>query len=356
MSDACTAQDFSILSIRMRDWVAGYDLRPTEERLVHLMVLDSYDRGVTRAKVRLDYWGGRLRLRLDKLERVLREVINLGLVDVNQALGTFELRPDHEQWSRSRAFRPSDRVLDPELTEIPGPVRNPELGLVAERPLSEALSEVAREKAIESGAPICGGDRDWRALYSRLLDAVQSGDEAASAAIAADFSAGTGREGVAEKSAGFGRKNPPVEIASVLPGEFSCRAGPAEKSAAIASLASVQRAELARGPSRTGQVSEKSAGAGKGTDTVRAYGASRSGEAWNWLLKVDSNRTLQGRFASQWRELCERDPDFVLNRLRGAYENHLERLANGEQGLRRVDRPLAWMARKAFDEGRITAA
>jgi hypothetical protein len=334
-----TSGDFSILSIRMRDWVAGYDLRPTEERLVHLMVLDSYDRGITRAKVRLDYWGGRLRLRLDKLERVLREIINLGLVDVNRALGTFELRPDHEQWSRSRAFRPSDRVLDPELTEIPGPVRNPELGLVAERPLSEALSEVAREKAIESGAPICDGDRDWRALYSRLLDAIQSGDEAASAAIAAGFLAGLGGGGGGGKSAGVWRKNLPDEIASVSPGEFACRAGPAEKSAAIASLASVQRAELARALSSP----EKSAS------------ASRTGEAWNWLVKVDSNRTLQGRFASQWRELCERDPDFVLNRLRGAYENHLERLANGELGLRKVDRPLAWMARKAFDEGRITA-
>ena len=71
-----------------------------------------------------------------------------------------------------------------------------------------------------------------------------------------------------------------------------------------------------------------------------------------WLKKKDAKGRLQdvGIFA-QWSELCERNPRYVLDRLRWHLQYYQDRTArNNEPPL---EDPLAWMSRKARDERQL---
>ena len=137
------AGDYARLSVAMRQGLIDYDLRPTERDLAGLLVLETFDKHRVRAEVRIDSWAKRLGWRADKLERLaFRPLVEFGLVDLNAAQGTFELRPNVEAWSRVRALRIRPR---PDTDDV--------LPLSAERPLDEALSSWSREQALEK-API----------------------------------------------------------------------------------------------------------------------------------------------------------------------------------------------------------
>lgn len=135
--------DYWALSRAFRGALLGYDLRPNEFRLGQVLCSETYDAGRVRAPVRLAAWAGWLdlrdakSLRPDKCAALLTTLHELGVVAVSQAQGTFEPRPDAELWSRARAFRA--RAVAGDAAELP---------LQCEPLLAEALSEVAREKAL----------------------------------------------------------------------------------------------------------------------------------------------------------------------------------------------------------------
>src|ERR1035441_7411749 len=131
-----------------------YDLKPQEFWLAHLLVLESYDRRdaagrparVPWGKLSLEDWAARggfrdnKGTRCDKLRPVLESLAQLGIVDVNWIEGTFELRPSVESWSRVNGLRAKPR---------PGQTAQQVMELCADRPLSAAMAEVCREKALE---------------------------------------------------------------------------------------------------------------------------------------------------------------------------------------------------------------
>src|SRR5436305_9921500 len=99
------------LSIRFRQAILLYDLRPTESNLAHLMCLDSYDKGLTIAGLNLRAWSLALGMtdakgvRTDKCAALVQCLRDLGLCDVHEAKGMFELRPYPNDWSKLRALR-----------------------------------------------------------------------------------------------------------------------------------------------------------------------------------------------------------------------------------------------------------
>jgi hypothetical protein len=77
------------LSNRFREGLSLYDLKPQEERLAHVMCLDSLDRGLTSAALDLKKWARRLGLRPDKCEPLVQELHSLHVADVNRGQGTY---------------------------------------------------------------------------------------------------------------------------------------------------------------------------------------------------------------------------------------------------------------------------
>jgi hypothetical protein len=67
---------------------------------------------------------------------------------------------------------------------------------------------------------------------------------------------------------------------------------------------------------------------------------------------VDRRRTLQGRFGSGYVALCEGEPDYVLGKLRKAFEEH-ERHYQGTRPDYRLGDPVGWMGRIAAADGRM---
>jgi len=77
-------------------------------------------------------------------------------------------------------------------------------------------------------------------------------------------------------------------------------------------------------------------------------------EAWSWLQKVDSTGgLLVQRFAERWRLTCELYPNYVLNRLRGAFEEHMRRVEKKDPTVEPIEVPLGWLSAKARDDGRM---
>ncbi len=127
----------------------GIKLRPNELRLGYQICLETFDAGLESGRCTdedLDRWARLLNLkdskgfRGDKVASILNTLKDLGIVDINPGQGTFEPRPHPQVWLRARAMR---------AREFTGAVSShaPELQLRAERPLSEALSELSREAA-----------------------------------------------------------------------------------------------------------------------------------------------------------------------------------------------------------------
>ena len=350
MTQAAACEVYSWVT---RDGLAIYDLKPQEFWLAHLLVLESYDRRdaagrparVPWGKLSLEDWAARggfrdnKGTRCDKLRPVLESLAQLGIVDVNWIEGTFELRPSVESWSRVNGLRAKPR-----------PVQTAQqvMELCAERPLSAAMAEVSREKALE-GVGVAAGDSNpvpsgpshdhlarasqthGRSIpWGRLTAALSDPDEMARLQTefgpqSADFSADVGefrRRDSAEKSAD-----------TELPTKQGVNAS-AEKSAEthIVSLALGTKAKLAIS-------AEKSA-------ETRATPEA----ALEWLRKVDRRSTLEGRFADGYFALCNRKPDYVLGRLRSCFEEH-ERYYKTQRGEDfQLSDPVGWMGRKAADE------
>lgn len=305
-----------LLSYRFRQGLSNYRLMPQEERLAHLMCLDTFDRGELGGRVTLEVWARALGLRdskglrTDKCEKLVKSLMDLGIADVNSAQGTFELRPYAQHWSRLRALR----------NEAESKAEG-ELPLCAERPLSEALSELARDKAL-AGGPVQVKE-DWSAFFSRFRSALDRGT------VAEEFP-----EVSADKSAD-GRINPP---------NFA-----ADKSAD-------KETPIKTGDLASPQVSAKSADApiaslayGSTKAKLAMGSAEKSAEAWEFLVKRDVRGALkEKRFYGQWQDLCEREPNYVLRKLAGALEAFKP---TDESPM--VENPLAYMARKAREDGKF---
>lgn len=324
-----TLAECVVYSRHLRQAIIDYDLLPTEIRLLMLLCLETFDAGLIGDQVALQRWAEKLRmrdakgLRVDKCEKVFKTLVDLGIVDLNATQATYQIRPDPLTWSRVRA------LYGPRKTES-------ELQLCAERPLSESLSELSREKAL-GGVP--EPDRDWHALFNGLQTALQAGP-----AEVERFQRDHPEMFSAEKSADVRRKNPPTESgdsaetlnAQCCQGFDVSRGDSAEKSAdtAIASLAGTgTKAKLA---------TAKTLSAEKSADMVA--------EAVAWVQSVDRLGQMEDPvYGPQWRRLCEEYPNYVLKRLKLRLET-TEKSGKAED---RVDDPLAYLARKAREEGRM---
>jgi hypothetical protein len=168
-----------------------------------------------------------------------------------------------------------------------------ELNLCADRPLSVTLTGLSQESALAGGPALIG----WSAL-SKGYEAVRAAIEQAAPAI---------------PQASKHRENPPSPV-------------PAEKSAGVAV------------PSKAEQFSLRIAG------------------ALNWIEGIDLKGDMQvPKFREFWDALCRRNPHYVLNRLRGIYEDNQKRVAKGEPvSDYSTDRgPLAVLSSIARREGQI---
>jgi hypothetical protein len=80
----------------------------------------------------------------------------------------------------------------------------------------------------------------------------------------------------------------------------------------------------------------------------------KTAEAWNWLQKVDSTDGLRvARFHERWALTCELYPGYVLSRLRGAFDEHMRRVAKNDPEVQRIENPLGWLSAKACEDGRM---
>lgn len=330
------------LSIVMRQAICLYDLAERELRLANWLILETYDQGQFKGQVDFHEWARVLgfwdakSVRPKQCMEVFIELQNLGLLDWNEAEGTYELRPYQSHWTGLKR-----RGL---LSEAK---RNQGLSLRAERPLSEALSEVSRENALASGPdpvhpPLQGRSRDWPALYRKLREGLT--DQEHLARLLNEFADGENSEPQelpAENAGeGYRRKTPvsiPVKNAGVQhPENVGIAQLPAKNAGPpIASLALSTKAKLAVPPA-------KNAGEPAKTEA-----------AWRYLQSVDARGTLQGRFGREYEGLCERSPDYVLCRLKGAFEEHLRYYQQklGPEYL--VRDPVGWMGRKAAEAGHM---
>jgi hypothetical protein len=337
MPDEKQLADCVAYSRHLRRGLEDYELLPTELRLLHRLCLETFDAGEIRGRVALERWTAKLRmrdakgLRVDKCERVFKSLCDLGIIDLNAAQGTFELRPDPLTWSRVRALY---GTVKPES----------ELPLCAERPLSESLSELSREKAL-SGVP-APTERDWHALFTEMNAATQAGPQAVEKFQREHpelFSA----EKSAETSGNFAdvrRKNPPTgsansaEVQNRQSSQVFAAANmlSAEKSAdkLIASLAvPAQKAKLATAKTSS---AEKSADA----ETIS--------RALVWVESIDRMGQLcDPVYGPQWIRMIQEYPNYVLTKLKRRFEKE----ESGRTGV--LTDPLAYLSRKAREEGRM---
>lgn len=318
-------------STATREGLQRFKLSPSERLLGGQMVLESFDQCRTVAPVLIPEWchvmGGTFldngKPREAKLRAVLDNLVQLGVVDVNQAQGTFELRPDWTLW-RFRGLRCLPQEGSKAATDS--------LQLRAERLLSEALSENSRTGAMKTGGPVLV--RDWPDLFNKARQAVNDPSKIASLLaefpaekVAAANCAGGGeiRRNAAAKSAGMQvtaaqgfaaapesyshYSQPPIAI-SLDPNKLRAIAKPAEKSAS---------------PSMDEVVLE--------------------------LRSVDLGRELQRSSAlAQWEDLAGRKPGYVM----GLVEEYRSRSAlYARQGRKAIASPVAWISRIARDAGEL---
>jgi len=357
-----SAADYRALSLRFREGLARCALKPVLTLAGHILCQMSLD--LDRCGVALDLSAlaedlglrDAKSLRPGKAMPVLEELIKLGIVDHNSGQGTFEPRPNWRGWSRLIPLR-RDASLD---VISAASATTPELQLRAERPLSEALSDLAREEVL-TGGPV--STRDWPALFTRAAGlAIAGDDEGAQALLREHFAAARAdrQNSPVTLPAKFAGKLPanfagdtkaqetPMKSGqTAAPANFAGNPGGVGGELAIASLASVPvQAKLAK--AELASLPANFAGELEG----------RAAAAWRWLESVDIRIALKGRFGPAWEELCCRNPDYVLRKLRGALEDaqgRAERREKGADGRRLVPiaEPLAWLSRKARDDGEL---
>jgi hypothetical protein len=365
----------------MRDGLACYQLKPKEFWLAQVLILETYDRvdatgawsPVLHGPLRIDEWAKQggfeddTGLRRTKLRSLLKSLVGLGIVDVNWIESTFEPRPDVETWSKVNGLRakPQPVCLNQRLLE-----------LSAERPLSAALAAISREGAVKGAgigtnetSPVTNGLSPahrllqqapqgrpvptlWADRYAELRAAL--GDPEKLAKLQAELvNAETNPPeisggGSPEKSGGVAgnfRSEPPEKSGDPQLQQNQGISCPPEKSGGgspeisggslIASLALSSRAKLAIPPEKSG-----------GSPEI-------SGEALEFLARVDRRKTLQGRFAAEYVALCERNPDYVLNRLKPAFEEHERHYRRLKGPDYQLSDPVGWMGSKAAAEGRL---
>jgi hypothetical protein len=363
-----------------------YGLLPNEFFLAHILCLETFDVGNVSGCVNYERWAESLGfreskgLRPDKAEKVFASLVQLGIADVNAPKGTYELRPDATNWSRLRALRNADQTA----TTCELPLQN-------ERPLSEALSDLSRERVLRGG-PVTS----WPALFGRLRKWIDSGarpqeipdelkglagfaparrpagfapDMATSAEKSADNRQNSPKVS-AEKSAETQTADPPgFAVSAEKSAEKNQAKVSAEKSAdasfggvggaaaaALAVLGSVQGQQQQplpvegapkepRGPGEAAAAAAAALQSSQGIAKAAAAAAAshKPTEAWTWVQSMDYKGQLRKEeIARQWAALCERDPKYVTVRLK----THLEKYPE-------VNDPLAWLSRKAREEGKL---
>lgn len=349
-----SAEDWQRLAAALDDGIICYDLRPIEVLLLLVLKAETYRRQSLSAPVRLEAWAAQLGMEVRKLRPYWRELVLLGIVDANQGQGSYSLRPDAAMWSKTRGRRSA--------ASIPG---HPELPLIAERPLDAALTEVAVEKVLSPKSNVQSRTvtaEDWHALRESLscpeklggppspgYGAVKAAEKSAGAG-AEKFSGGGGkiRRGAAEKSAGpqVADTGPPGELFTVFTDPYSlAEAQPLKAEAELSFKAAEKSAGAVIADSRLPIAEGQRAGTmadGKGQMANRQQ---RIAAAMDWLQRVDSRRRLaRVDVLSQWEDLCQREPEYVLGKLRRRYEEpHNAPLSN----------PLGWLAQVAIEDGRL---
>lgn len=159
------------LSKSMREGLCLYDLKESELRLAHQLVLETYDCEQTSGKTDFHRWARDLGfwdaegLRPRRCMRVFVKLKNLGLLDWNQAQGSYELRPPNQNnWSGLKRRGLLSALKSSHDQELP---------LRAERPLSEMLAQTEREEALaaaERDSSPRGPDPAHPVLQSRSPD------------------------------------------------------------------------------------------------------------------------------------------------------------------------------------------
>jgi hypothetical protein len=308
----------------MRRGLLVYSLKPLELKFLELLVLETFDEDRFSAPIRMEEWSQVLGfrdssgIRVDKARRVFDTLRELLIVDANEGQGTYQLRPDISAWSTLRVCGDIGTAQK-------------ELGLCAERPLDEALSSVSRDNALASGE-VQVLDPDFAALYSKMKEMVAGK---------------CSQEEVDQLWEKHRRINPPDarRNSPEVSADLSADAKPSVNPAFSPPEAKSAGPSLALASSACTDLKAKLAKAS-------AKSAELEGKALAWLEGIDAHGHLKGTFGAQWRDLCERDPGYVLRRLRGKLENHNSRVGR-ESGLQPVADPLAWLARSAWDEGKM---
>lgn len=331
------------LSIAMRRNIAiygrRYELRPSDREFLGLLILDTYDLGrvasewtpakqeaMARTMGMVETKG----VRLDKLEKMFTRLITLGLIDRNAGQGTYQLRPHVENW-----WHPATG----QATTASG---HPELALSAERPLSDNLSEVSREKALagapEAPAATAAGALDAPALFAKWREMVDQPEALAAwlkehqplpeirQSVGASTSVeATEREKLsAEKSADVSGKFAESRSAKFADASGKFSESSAEKSAET----EVAQPEGVEVSAKFADISaEKSADAiaslaFKDQKAKLAKAAEKSADARRWLEEVDKAKVMASgnQWAREWDSLLERDPGFVLRWLKPRLE------------------------------------
>ena len=340
--------------------LCSYDMLPRLTTLGHLLCLASFDAGLTRGALRLDEWAARMglieddgaRLRPDKVTELLVALQTLGIVDIDAIGGTFELRPDARMWSKSRPLREWD----------PKGVQS-HLKIFADRPLSVSLSELSRERAIGAGAGSTSPPSSSTSspeYWTRLREAMSSSNpEEACAALAREYGGALPPEGVGrnppknpgDSSPSLGEirpkesgRNPPSGLGEIRPAEK-----PLETL-----VAGAVAEEFGRNPPKTVQPSlaiAKEALVQKSC-TAKEPDRAKSAQARAWLEGVDKKGRLKEPWVfGQWMELCDRNPEFVLERLRYRLEYYEKK--NAAEKLDAIADPIAWMSRRAREFGQL---
>ncbi|MDB6022908.1 MAG: hypothetical protein JWQ04_2765 [Pedosphaera sp.] len=282
--------------------LVSYRLMPNEVLLLLILEGETFARNLIEGKVDLDAWARRLRLTTAKLEkRYWQPVVELLIVDSNEGQGTFQLRPFMQDWSRVRGLRNPNNLC-----------AEPELPLVAERPLDDALSSLSREKALsESGAAPSGGPAE---------NSSPAGAHSTSVPDWAGFRNDLTRLTPDE----LAKKYPPVKAGEILalPGQSAVSAKTAQtKSVAVSNFVSTELSQA----------------------------------AWLWLQSIDG----KGRFADalvtrQWQALCANEPAYVLQDLRRRWEKVQREVRAGERRGEHVPAdPISYLSRKALDARKL---
>ena len=301
--------DAAVLSGAIDDGMLSCRLKLTEVLLLLILKRETVRRGVLSAPVRLGDWSKELGMDFRKLRVFFLELVALQIVDFNEGQGTYRLRPDVRKWSQLRGSRARTQQRDA-VQELP---------LTAERPLDDALSDLATESALAGGPEALGpASRGWDQLthedFEILRGAATGGVETFSGSPAENSAGGAEKlsGGAAENSAGAKRpEKQPVSRA-------------AENSAGPLKLAS----SFVQEKLASSRAAENSAG-----------------QAMEWLRSIDSSRALNvPAVLAQWEELCYREPRYVLGPLKQRWDNRQDKNKTS---------PLGWLACQAFDAKKL---